>query len=354
MADIAHTVPAIVTALDGSTYGFERPGLQVAQFDAGPYRSRDWLGYNLRAYDLNPSLWQSSTTALEQWSAFWHHIGGGSECGYIVEPLSETHRDLICGGIADGSQTTFSIPVVSPSSVIVFVDGVPQEASAYTLHSAANLLSDVSAECSDASTMIFVNATESDSTVSYDGLTGIKLVPAGGAVPVIRTPLTSGVSAAEEYTAVGAVRVTNASGQNYRIRIRWAESDDTEISVSNGSDVSVDAADGWVVLSVTATSPALSAQFQVQVERNDSSGTTPFYADCLGLAPGDYDRFHLPSQCPGLIEFGSAPASGARITATATGCRLTRCRFSQGSSWRMTSPGHAASRSISAVESVEV
>jgi hypothetical protein len=107
------------------------------------------------------------------------------------------------------------------------------------------------------------------------------------------------------------------------------------------------------VVSVTATAPASTAYAATFIERNDTVGTDPFYVDCFALCPGDYDRWHLPSQAPGLIEFATAPASGARITATATGQRIARCRFEPGSRWSMRSPGHASSRSIRAIEVVE-
>jgi len=355
MADIAHTLPAIVTANDGSTFGFERPGLQITQFDAGPTRSRDWLGYNLRAYDLDPSLWQSGTTALQEWSAFWHHIGGGSECGYIVEPVSETHRDLVCGGIADGTQTTFPIPVVSPSSVTVFVDGVPQESSAYTVHSAANLEVDSVAEFSDVTDMTLTAASGADSTgVSLDGLSCVKITPAGGTNPNVESKNIVSVSGEVEYTCAVWVLCTNSSAQNFRCGIYWYENISTYTSSSSSANVSIDAADGWTAITLTATSPAVATLAKIYAYRNDTTGTDPFYLDCFALNPGDYTRWHLPSQSPGLIEFASAPAAGARITATATGKRVSRCRFEPGSSWRVTGAGHAASRSIRAVEDIEV
>jgi len=356
MADIAHTVPSVITTRDGSSFGFERPGLQITQFDAGPMRSRDWLGYNLRTYDLDPSLWQSGTTALQQWSAFWNHIGGGAEVGYIVEPVSETHRDLVCGGLGDASQTTFPIPVVSPSSVTVFVNGVPQEAAAYTVHTAANMLTDLGASCADADYIALANATAADAVgVGADGLASIKCIPDGGANPSIRCYLTGAatVTIGEEYTAVASWLATASSAQNYRVQIWWFTAANAFISADSGSDVSTSAG-SWMTSSVTATAPGTAAKAVAAVQRNDTVGTDPYYVDCFAVCPGDYTRWHLPSQSPGLIEFAAAPAAGARITVTATGCRVSRCRFEPGSSWRVSSAGHAASRSIRAVEVIEV
>ena len=353
MADIAHTVPAIVTANDGSTFGFERPGLQITQFDAGPTRSRDWLGYNLRAYDLDPSLWQSSTTALQEWSAFWHHIGGGSECGYIVEPVSETHRDLVCGGLGDAAQTTFPIPVVAPTSVTVFVDGVPQEAAAYTVHSVANILSDAEATCSDADAVVADSGSDVVVTgVSADGLSCIKVTPSD-ANPVLRQSVYIAVTTGEVYTAVAAILNTDTADETFDIRIAWSTSDNSYISTDDSSDYTIEAGT-WTAKSVTATAPALAAKAFVYPRFLAGATPEPFYVDCMAMNRGDYTRWHLPSQSPGLIEFATAPAAGARITATATGKRVSRCRFEPGSTWRVTGAGHAASRSIRAVEVIEI
>jgi len=352
MADIAHTLPAIVTANDGSTFGFDRPGLQISQFDAGPTRSRDWLGYNLRTYDLDPSLWQSGTTALQEWSAFWHHIGGGSEAGYIVEPVSETHRDLVCGGIADGTQTTFPIPVVAPTAVTMFVDGAPYFSGSYAVHSSSNLLTDARASCLYSAGWLDTNCTAATATgVSLDGLSCIQVTPDGGGAPKVEPSTgTSGATAGESYTAVAGVlpRVTD----NYRVSIFWYTAAGAYLSTTNGSYTSC-AAGSWTTLSVSGTAPATAEKLSIGVYREDL-GVEFFFVDCLALIPGDYTRWHLPSQSPGLIEFATAPAAGARITATATGKRVSRCRFEPGSSWRVTGAGHAASRSIRAVEDIEV
>lgn len=355
MASIAHTLPAVITVRDGAGVGFARPGLQQTAFISGRYLSRDWHGYNVREYDLEPTMWQSGTTALEEWSAFWHQIDGAGGEGYLVEPVSEIHRSLLCGGLGDGTKTTFPVPALAPTSVTVFVNGVPQESSAYTVHSVANEASDALASCADDATYTVDNGTHADVTgVSLDGLSCIKITPAGGAAPELRgTSRITGITASTEYTSLGWVLCTNASAQNYRARILWYTSGASYISASAGSDVAIDSADGWTAVSVTATAPATAAEASVRVQRNDTSGTVPYYVDCLALNSGDYDRWHLPSVAPGLIEFATAPAAGARITATATCRRVTRCRFEPGSRWTLTSPGHAVGRSIRAVEVVE-
>ena len=356
MADIAHTVPASVAFLDGSEFGFTRPGIQVTPFISGRYLTRDWHGFNVATYDLMPALFDSSADTLEEWEAFWRQIGGGALAGYVVDPGSatHTHRDLLCGGIADGTKTTFPIPVVSPTPVWVFVDGVKQS-SGYGASVASNLLTDAQAECSDSSIYGDSNTTSvGEGGMSAAGLSCIKTTHDGGANPTISTSsITTGLSASKKYTAAASILATNSSAQNYRVNVWWYESDDTYISNTLGSDVSVQASDGWTVVSDEHTSPALSAKARVAIQRNDTDGTDAFYLDCVTLNRGDYNRWHLPSVSPGLIEFDSAPSSGARITVNAEGQRVTRCRFEPGTRWSMSAAGHASVRSIRATEWVE-
>ena len=347
MADVAHTVPASVVYLEGSNFGLSRPGIQVTAFASGKMLTRDWSGHNLRQYDLAPAMFASTDDTLEEWETFWKQIDGGASAGYIVEPVSGTHRDLICGALADGTQTTFPLPALAPTSTVIYKDGV--FTSGYTIHLAANLLTDAQAECGDANDFTAADASISARAVSCDGLGAIRVLPDGGAKPSVYSETrTSGISTGEDYSCVGAVLASTT--HNYNAAIYWYESDDSFISVSDGSDVSVSANGEWSVMSVTATAPALAAKARGSLRRNNTVGTDVFYMDCLALIPGDYTRWHLPSVAPGLIEFVAAPASGSRITATATGKRITRCRFEPGTRWSLSSAGHASARSIVATE----
>lgn len=356
MADIAHCVPAIVTVQEGSEFGFTRPGMQQTAFISGRYLSRDWHGYDVREYSLDFTRLVSSTTALEQWSAFWHHIDGGNSEGYLVEPISATHRELICGGLGDGSKTTFPIPVKTPTSVTVFVDGVPQASTAYTVHSVANGLSaDEFAAPNDADDFTFANGTDSVvAGLSVTGLSCLKIVPTGTGTDTNGRPTpTSGLSASpgDVMTAVVAVLETMSSARSFEPTIRWYDSGGSSLSADSATASSASAG-VWTIYSHSATAPASTARAAPEIrETNDDAD--PWYVGAFAICPGDYDRWHLPSQAPGLVEFATAPASGARVTATATGQRIARCRFEPGSRWSMTSPGDAVLRSVRAIEVVE-
>lgn len=352
MADIAHTVPASVAYLDGSEFGLARPGIQVTPWPSGRVLTRDWSGHNLVEYDLTPALFNATDDTLEKWEAFWHHINGGASAGYIVDPISGTHRDLMCGGIADEVQATFAIPVLTPTDVSPFISGVPISSGGRTIHTAANMLSDAEAECSDADLYTTSYGTDADASgVACDGLTCIRIAPDGSADPALtfQSAYTAGIIAGNDYTAISSV-LTRSSSHSYRVRIFWYESDNSIISTSNGTPVQIVMGVWTRISNVAATAPALAAKARVFVERLSSEDTISFYVDCFALIPGGYTRWHLPSQAPGLVEFNSAPTAGTRITVTATGRRVTRCRFVPGTRWSMRSPGHSSVRSIRAIE----
>jgi hypothetical protein len=355
MADVAHTMPAAVLAKEGTTVGFARPGLQVTPFVSGRILTRDWHGYNIREYGIDPILFDASDTTLEEWETFWHQIDGGAEAGHVVEAISGTHRKLLCGGLGDGSKTTFPIPVVAPTSVTVFVNGVPQESSAYTLHTAANMLDDNYANPTDAGDYSDTNGSDEIVTgVSVSGLRCLKFTPDGvGSTEAIANNTGVSVSVGESYTALAACLETASSARNFRVGIRWYDSGPSYLSTSWGTNTASPTGT-WTMYSSGANAAVASAAYARPVVQCYATGTTDIcYHDCFAICPGDYTRWHLPSQAPGLIEFASAPAAGARITATATGQRATRCRFSPGTSWSLSSPGHAAVRSINATEWVE-
>jgi hypothetical protein len=355
MADVAHTIPANVKLKDGSRFGFVRPGLQVTPFASGQFLTRDWYGYNVRQYEIDTTLFDSSGTVLEEWETFWHHIDGGATAGFVMEPISQTHRDLLCGVLGDASKTSFPVPAYNPSSVTILTDGVPEESSAYTLHTAANLMSSDTYALAHAGSVSVSNGT--DATVyglSIVGTYCAKVTPdTVGACLAFPPGAANGasVSVGDVYTAIIPVFEPKSSPRSFTPSIRWYSDVPTYLSSTSGSAVAATFGE-WTIYSVEGTAPASSA-YALPAIQEPGATTDPWYIGAWGVAPGDYDRWHLPAQCPGVVEFSSAPSDGARITATATGKRITRCRFEPGTSWSLTSPGHAAARSITATEWIE-
>jgi len=352
---VEHTMPSSVLPMLGSSYGVTRPGQVLTKFDSGPVMSRDWFEYNLRRYDLELAPLDSGGTAVAEFEQFLEHVDGGGSAFYFKEPSSATHRAVLCGGITDASATTFPLPVRSASDVTVFVGGAVQGAG-YTVHEASNLLSDNMAAFETSTTGWDAWGSSTISRVSglaADGLSCAKVDPTGTVASVgIKTNASYriAVDASQEYTVVASVR---GSGT---FKIGWLcyTSAPAAIGSRQWSAGDSGTTSGWTQISYTDTTDATAATLEVAVERTSSSAND-FYIDCVGVVPGDLARWHLPSVCPGAIEFGAAPAAGGRVTATATGYRLARVRFSGGSlAWTWRGPGYAYPRRVTLVEDIEV
>jgi hypothetical protein len=323
--------------------------------------TRDWSGYNIAEYDLQPALFNASDDTLEQWEAFWHQINGGAAAGYIVDPISATHRDLICGPITDGTMTTYPLPLVYPavSTSKSFKDGAPTVPGTASMDRESNQLTDIQAACDGGVTtgLATYNAV-SISAVSYTALDGLYCVEVdpSGAAPNLGVTLTASstymptVTVGNDYTVQASFLSTNAA-HDYRVTLDWYDSTPSHLSYTAGSD-ETGAAGTWVHCRTTGTAPSSAAYVRIIAIRPTSSDAI-FCVDCLGVSRGDYETWHLPSQSPGLIEYNSAPSAGQRVTATATGKRVTRCRFEPGTRWSMTAAGHSMVRSIRATEWVE-
>jgi hypothetical protein len=176
--------------------------------------------------------------------------------------------------------------------------------------------------------------------------------PDGGGSPSLflsNHPSRAPVVVGDTYTSILAIFETKSAARTFRPDIPWYGAAGAYVSTTTG--VGIAATSGaWKLYTVSGVAPATAGVAASQSAVVGSSATDPFYVDCFAICPGDYTRWHLPSQSPGLVEFDSAPASGTRITATATGQRVTRCRFEPGTRWSMRSPGHASVRSVRAIE----
>jgi hypothetical protein len=354
MAQIEHAFPALVKPAQRGTDGVFRPGLNVARHNAGGGQARAWSEYNLRRYDWKLDLLKSSANGLRDYEWFWHHVGVQLLPFWVLEPLSGKHPRMVCGPLGDGSLTTFPLPCQSAANEVVFDDGTP--ITTYTLRSAANMLADVQAACADVTEWTAQNGSAADAPgVAAAGVASIKVTPSGGSSPRLFTATrTTGITVGDNYTGLAAVLCTNSSAQNYRAQIIWYTAGDVLVSSSSGSNVSISASGGWTLITVAAVAPATAAKARVAAERNDASGTDPYYVDCGALNYGDYDRWHLPSVSPPLIELDSALASNHRLTAYAEGQRMARVRvLRDDANWELESPGTAYPSRLRMQEEIE-
>jgi len=357
MAEIAHTMPSSVAFLDGSRFGVTRPGLQVTQYETGPFKSRDWFGHNVAEYNLKIGALDSSARA--DWDIFISQMAANGNIAWIVEPESRTHFDVICGPIADGSRSTFWVPNYGGTfSGQVFVDGVLVDSSTYstTYYYFTNLITDSGATCSDYQEWDTPQGILNLADVSRCGLDGgdcIRIVPNGTALPSLRWASDINVTEGQEYTSMFAVRPTGSTTRQWYANIHWfnggyySRSDGTATNCPPGE---------WTILTCTATAPDATPNVTTArpgIIRNNTTALDHVYFDCAALNLGDYDRWHLPSLSPNAITFlsGSEPAAGARVTANFTGQRVARVRLDpRGLESRITSSGYAYPININATE----
>jgi len=327
---VEHCLPTTVLPLMGSNYGIMRPGQTITHGDSGPIVSRDWFEYNLRTYQLDIGA-ISISSVLEEYETFWHHVRSGGSPFWVKEVASGTHRWLLCGPLADGTQTTFPLPVVGGTSVTVFDDEVVQ-AAGYTVYSAANVMSDNMASFETSVTGWTASATCSISrstAVSADGLASCLIDPDGTAALGMYTPADYrvAISPSQLYKVVASIR----GAGDFKIGTLFYTSGGASLPTGVPADDRTWTADqactanGWTQITGADTSEATAAKLEVQIIRTTSSAND-CYVDCVGVVPGDLARWHLPSVCPGVIQFASAPAVNSRIAAKATGYRLTRVR----------------------------
>jgi len=113
---------------------------------------------------------------------------------------------------------------------------------------------------------------------------------------------------------------------DFEAGIEWLRANKSSISLHFSAAGVTGDGTATVSNSITATAPADTVYMRSIWRRTTNSALT-YFAGAINLCNGDYDRAHLPSNCPGLIEFGTAPAATERVTCTAEGNRISRCEM---------------------------
>lgn len=360
MARIEYSIPAAIAPTDGSAFGVYRPGVSVVGFDSGHSQSRIWSEHNLAVCEWRFDYVNASADSIARYEAFVRNVAIAGRPFWVIDPISGPHQGLLCGPLATGSRTTFPLPINGTASgVTVFLDGVPQLTSAYTIHGAANIVGDDTggdgyAEADDAAK--FTGANCSDAVVNFgvQGLSCLQMSPTGGGNSDEYTIGYAGVVDGEIYTSLIAVLETKASPRNFAAHILWYNASKTGLTASIGT-ASAATTGSWVIYTETDDSLDSGAAYARVRVRCGTSDTDLWYADAFALCPGDYDRWHLPSESPNLIEFASAPADGVRVTAAATGKRMARVRADATSiTWSKITTGHALPSRLRMYEEIEV
>ena len=356
MASIEHTMPIDIRPLDGSRQGVYRPGLQVSTYQTGYRSSRDWFEYNLKSYTWALNRFQASGTYLEQYRAWLNHVKLGGAVGWVTEALSDLGSDIVISPIGDGSRTSYVLPwfgAAAPTDLVVLDNGAYTEA--YTTHTKANILTDAQANAVGGTTGMVALSVCAISSAAYptaDGLTSFRVTPASAASSLgLATTVATRPAclASQEYTAFAAFRGTG----DVRVNLIFYDNVDAQTGTTefdNGTMTET----GWTIVTVTATSAGDAVKAHISAFRTTSSDTV-FHVGCMGIIPGDLEKWFLPSECPMVVEFDTAPGDRERVLAHGTGTRMTRSRIQaqRGADWSLTSPGDAHGVRFSAFEEIE-
>lgn len=328
MASIEHVMPSEMIIEDGTGFSKYRPGNIVTRQDTGNYRSHSLFGYNLQEYRLNFTPNDYSDDVLAQIALLFRHTAMNARPFWIKEPIIRDHR-YVLGEITSEGKTTYLLPLDPTESTtpIVFLDGVPQDASAYTVHDNVNLVAtDNYASVEVAGALSVSNGSAAlAARMARHGLASYKVTSDGLAnTAVWAGPWVEGLSVGDYYTSVVAMFATASAAENYKWQIIWGTDVPGYFTVTRGSDVSVSAG-SWVVNSFTDAVPSGAASALPSLMRNVIVGLSPFYVDCFALCPGDCSRWFLPSVGMRCVEFATAPAAGQRLAFSEEACyRFTR------------------------------
>jgi len=358
VARVDRTFPTTLAPERGMAVERSNQGLASARGHMGRSVSCSYLEEPLRGYVWTPKFLRSSLGGLSDLEWILSHLAMDATPFWVAEPLVQRHEHLTCGPVGDGSRTTFPLPILTGSLVanseVVFVDGVPQATSAYTVRSAANFVNETTALCDDHTQWQCGQGTLATATgFALDGSTCVKLTPAGASAPL---PTSLGywpVTVGDEYTMLAVI--FNAASATYNFRVAFNFLDSGLGFVANHWSSWYQGPPGeWVIILRTTTAPATAAYARIAINRDNVADTDPFYWDCCSISYGDYDRWHLPSLSPYLIEFTSAPSANARVTARAEGKRMTRVRVDAGTvEWARRKGGDAVPGKIRLLEEVE-
>jgi len=352
---VCNTWPQTIVPSGGWEHGVARVAMRT-DLGTGATITRTYQSRTRRSYRGKFPLLASGSAQLEALQILIErHLAGGLVPVWWLEPwLPAWYHPRVYCGVGNGSRTTFALPIVSPSplySTVPSIDDVRQT-TGFSERSVSNLLTDVQAK-GYGTGCIRVAGTEAvgqAGDISADGTYCSQIMDGGVSADCGVTQTLATMPAVK----VGRVYTGVASGRyptyTLRVDIQWYQADrSTLISTTIGTPVAMSGS-RWTQATVTGTAPALAAYARVVAVRPAVSAAFIFI-DCLGLHPGDWVDWFLPSVAPGLIEFAAAPTTGQVITAAAQGYRLLRCRLvDDGIGWDLLATANVRLKTIELVE----
>jgi hypothetical protein len=311
---VEHVLPSDLEIADRSSFGGWRPGNVVTRTPTGTYRSRSYFEYNLRRYLLRFTENRYTDDGLAMAEALLQSTGMNAAPFWVKEPISRDHS-AIPGELVVAGQKAYLWPFDGDTSDRVTVGGIPEVAvgTNYWIHSASNVMTDAQANAAGGvTTGLGASGTNAISAVrgpTLDGLHAI-LVDPMGTVANAGVATTSGekpaVTDAIDWTAMASFLPRNGT-DSFRVGIQYYDGS-TPLGSLTYSAGETGTAGEWLHVRFTKTPEANADSAYVIAQRTTSSDEN-FHVACLGLAPGDFKRWFLPSMAPGVIRFGSTPGS---------------------------------------------
>ena len=298
----------------------------------GPFGGRNFAEYPIHSLKIDLGDYGSAADAAS--TLYWwdHHIGGPTKAFWLLEPVSRRHRAVVCGPErGDGTQTVFAVPVEATGTInAIFVNGVWQPTTAYTVYTAANQL---------ANNML---------CNGEDGVTGLSVANNASAVASITylarmgrsaIKVTCGAAASESnvYSTVlappiviggiysfGASFYLTGSDASVEVEMIWRDDVGGTTGTTTFANASVVPGVWTDVYGTSAAVPALTVEGRLYATKVTQSAS-PFFIGARWFSYGACStrpKPFLPSYSPQCIVFAAAPAANARVTADFTGQRL--------------------------------
>jgi hypothetical protein len=344
---VEHVLPSTIN--DGLIEDFVQPDAVVTRFETGGRMSRHWTDRVLKSYSARIVPMDFSADDIAELKAFARHVQQIVYPFWMVEPWLEDHH-VFCGGLANGSMTTFVLPIRSYSSIYgIYDDDVYVASTDYTLHAAANLIAaDDDANVVDSIGNI-TNEGGSTTVARYlgdavDGRACVKVTQAAAANNGLKLP-SQAVASSTKYT----FHIFFKGSGTFKVRI--VENDGGTTTTDSSGLTGNPAA--WQQETVTVTTTGTTTAVDLKGIRTESTAAT-WFAACLGYARGDNVRWFLPSVAPPLVELDTAPVAGSRVGAVGKGYLMVLVAIDRGGlNWLREEIGHAAPRTFKCTEVVE-
>jgi len=358
---VEHSLHPVLYQTDDTVETVNRKGIVSTNVLSGETQVRDFSEKTRYSYRVNLEDLSETTDKLALFESFLEDIQIAVTPFWLPMPISRKHGiEHFCGPEGDGVLTAFPFPFREATEYIVKAANVIQiEGTDFDMHESANVVSDQQASpYTDSLIELETGPALNPPTLTrqpflaLEGLFSYKVAPiVGGAAAYLETEDSCWpeVEVDTKYRTVWHVW----GAYNYEIRVQYKDSGGSSTGSATTSGTIAGSNDEWTAIFVDSTSESDATHVDIRVTKT-TLGDEPFWADCLAHIPGQIDRWHLPSNAPGVLEFDSAVADGVRVKAMSDGYQLVRgVMTKKHSAWKLRVDGIAYVDGFEMVEAVE-